>query len=422
MRFTSLSLTLLLLASLLVACGDDDATTADSGVADSGNEDSGAADSGTEDSGSLDAGECEMLPETIDDDMTVGPGCVRVYRTRVTGDATLTIVAGTRVLMASDGFLHVSPFGDGSALVAIGTASKPIVFTSESSSPLAGDWECVHITGSSSQSEIRHAVFEYGGNPCSTTGADHEGMLQINSSARAVSNVTFRNSRTYGVFIQNDGGVREFQDNTFSDNMQAGIRIAAPQLLALGTGLTFEDDNDRIEVDSTFSLDTTGTIRGQSVPFRISSGLSFRGGAEVTLEAGVVFAFTGNSLDVFSANIITQGTADKPVVFTSAAATPTAGDWGCITMSSLSGTPRFDHTRFEYAGNGAGCTGAERETALDASGSDNTVITNCTFSHIAGSAIQGNPCQNAAWCMNTFEDVEVGPLACDFGPVITACL
>lgn len=60
-----------------------------------------------------DAGACDQavtLPASIDEDMTVGPGCVRILATSVTDGATLTIAAGTRVLMEPGAFLEVSTF------------------------------------------------------------------------------------------------------------------------------------------------------------------------------------------------------------------------------------------------------------------------------------------------------------------------
>jgi len=97
-------------------------------------------------------------------------------------------------------------------------------------------------------------------------------------------------------------------------------------------------------------------------------------------------------------------------VFTSSQPNPMPGDWGCITFSSVTGTPRFDHAVVEYAGNGEGCTGANYETALVVPHA--AVIVNSTFRNIAGAAVTASDCNVADWCENTFESVEVGPLAC----------
>jgi hypothetical protein len=127
---------------------------------------------------------------------------------------------------------------------------------------------------------------------------------------------------------------------------------------------------------------------------------------------------TGSSFEVFNANLIVSGTEAEPVTFTSSQANPVAGDWGCITFSSTTGTPRFDQAVIEFAGNGQGCTGAGYETALHVPGS--AMISNTTFRNIAGSAVTSSDC-DTDWCDNIFEDVEVGPLACGVGQMPTTC-
>jgi hypothetical protein len=65
----------------------------------------------------------------------------------VRNGATLTIEAGTRILAKSgrtDVFLAVER---GAKLIAKGTAANPIIFTSDSESPRAGDWGGIVLAG-----------------------------------------------------------------------------------------------------------------------------------------------------------------------------------------------------------------------------------------------------------------------------------
>ncbi len=409
--------------TLVLGCsggGTDD--VADTGVEDSGMMGTDAGDDaggGGGDGG--DGGECPLLPRTIGEDMTVGPGCVRIDRTSINNEAKLTVAPGTTVRMLADGYLHASSNSDGGALVAVGTAAEPIVFTSDAVSPQAGDWQCVRIGASSSASDVQYTTFEYGGAPCAVSGADPEGMLQIDAGARAVSNNVFQHSSSHGVLILPAGGVRAFANNKFEDNAKPSINIAADQLLQLGENLTFTDADDYIDVNTTFSLRQSGTWRGQPVPFRVAGGMEIRD-KEVTIGPGAVLQFNGDSLDVFNANLIVAGTAEDPVRFTSSQATPSAGDWGCVVFSSVTGVPRFDHAVFEYAGNGTGCSGAKYKTALSVPST--AIITNTTFKAIAGFAVQTSEtdCGTADWCTtNTFEMVQTGPLGCGSTPAPIAC-
>jgi hypothetical protein len=396
------------------------ATGGSSGSGAAGGGAGGAGGSGAEGgSGPEDCADAQTLPRDVETDTTVGPGCVRIDRTSVIEGATLTIEPGTTVLMAPGAFLDAGGSSDNASIVALGTEAEPIVFTSEATNPAPGDWQCVRIGGASAASEFRYTTFEYGGAPCESTGADYEGMLQLDAGARGVSDSTFRQSLTHGVLIQRQGGVREFENNQFSDNEAASINVAAPQLLVLGEGLEFSDPADRIEVDTTFSLASSGTWLGQPVPFRIAGSLAIGGNSAVTIGAGAVLEIDGTSIEVFMANLIVAGTAAAPVTFTSSRENPVAGDWGCIHFSSVTGTPRFEHALLEYAGNGGGCTGADYETALVVP--ETTVITNTTFKDIAGTAVLSRECNVEDWCENTFENVEVGPLACDIGQLPTAC-
>jgi hypothetical protein len=378
--------------------------------------DTGAAGDGGQggDSGEMSCLDAEALPNTIDEDLSIGPGCVRIDRSFVTEGAILTVAPGTTVLMAPGGFLEV---GTSAALVAVGTEAEPVLFTSDRANPAPGDWQCVRIGGSGT--EIEHARFEYGGAACASTGADYEGMLQLDAPARSVSNSTFKYSLTHGVLIQTDGGVRKFENNVFAGNEEPSLEVSVRQLLVLGEGLSFEDADDRIEIDTNYSLDKSGTLLGQPVPFHVTGNLAFSADAEVTITAGARFEFAGSSFNLFSANLIVEGTEADPVVFTSTQASPQAGDWGCIEFSSPTGVPRFDHVVIEYAGNGQGCTGGEYEAGLVVP--DTAVIENSTFSNIAGVAIKTAGDCDTEWCNNTFEDVAVGPLGCDSPEVPTSC-
>jgi len=354
----------------------------------------------------------DTLPAVIESDLTVGPGCVHVNRTHVRKGATLTIEPGTTALMAPGGYLDIDPESDESALVAVGTSAQPIVFTSDAASPAPGDWQCVRIAGTGATSELRHARLEYGGAPCDASGAHYPGMLQLDSAARAVTDSAFLHSASHGALLQRNAAIGEFANDRFGANEAASVNVSASQLFVLGEGLAFDDSDDRIEVDTTYSLDGTGTVLGQPVPFRVSGSLAIGDHhGEVTLGAGARFELDDHSVEVFSANLIALGTAAAPVVFTSAAAAPEAGDWGCLFFSSPSGTPRLEHLTLEYAGSGHGCTGAEYATGVVVPG--DAVIQDSTFEDIAGSAVLTSDDCGAGWCDNAFVGVAEGPLACN---------
>ena len=359
-----------------------------------------------------------VLPRYVDAPLTVGPDCVRVARTTVRGAGTLIVAPGTTVLMESGAFLDTEGTG---VLQAIGTSTEPILFTSVATAPTAGDWQCVRLAGSRTTSEIRHATFEYGG-----TCDNDDGMLQILGPARAVSDSVFRHAQTHGVRIEGDGEAAEFQNNAFASNGAASIHVAAPLLLTLGPDLHFESNADRIEVDTTYSLQSSGTWLGQAVPFRVMGFLQV-GSDHLTIAAATTIELTGSSIRLGAGSTLAvAGTEAAPVTFTSAFTPQAAGDWGCIEISD-NATASIDHGVIEYAGSGTLCTGGRLNTAIRAPNSTSSggsaSITNTIFRHITGTAVYANDCNATEWCENVFELVEVGPLMCGTGTnrMPTAC-
>ncbi|WP_437578965.1 hypothetical protein [Sorangium sp. So ce887] len=399
-------------AAALVACGPpgEDTTSAGAGGASATGTTTGVAGGG--------GGECELLPEIIDADTAVGPGCVRLDRTTV-GSATLTIAPGTTILVGPSGYLSLGN-ESGSTLVARGTEDDPIVFRSEADSPAPGDWQCVYLGAGAAASELEYATFAHGGQPCAATGANPEAALVVMAPVRRIAQVTVEDSRHHGILIGPDAGVRAFEQNTFSRNGKASINVALRQVLSLGAPNTFSDADDFIEIDSTFSLEADGTWRKQAVPFR-AGGLQINPDSEVTIEAGTRIELTGGSIEAFSATLNLAGTEEEPVVITSAHPEPQAGDWGCLIYSSASElTPTLDHAIIEYGGNGQGCSGSNEPTLLWVP--PTARITNSVFRHSEGTAIKGSgECDTAAWCTNQFEAIASGPLECGTASDETAC-
>ena len=392
------------------------AGTAGSGMSSSASSRAGGSAGGNGALGArpTDCDDAQLLPDSITEDLSVGPGCVRIQRTNVSSGATLTIQPGTTVLMAPAGLLNVSSLGDvGSQLVAVGTVDQPILFTSASKDPLPGDWQCVYIDRTGSNSELQHVVFEYGGQPCAATGAGYPTTLGIQAPLRGIRDVTVRDSLNYGVMLFSGAAVRAFSDNHFARNGQASIQIDAHQIFQLGTGNVFEDADDHIDVIEGSGIESNGTWLRQDVPFRVQN-MGVTPGYNVTIAAGVRLEMSG-TIDAFNANFNIEGTEADPVVFTSAQKDPKPGDWGCLLYSYSDVTPRIDHAIFEYAGSGKGCLGNSIKAALVVPNSAS--ITNTIFRQIDGVAVSTRgDCNVDAWCQNQFSDVAGGAFECESTP------
>lgn len=175
-----------------------------------------------------------------------------------------------------------------------------------------------------------------------------------------------------------------------------------------------------------------GSDEDGAVELNVGSSREGAGRTRLTIEPGVTLRFRqagilrmqGPARDEPAAgSLIAVGTAAAPIVFTSDAATPAAGDWRGVWLEA--GVPsgmKIDHARIEYAGgesttrgfscgvpNGADVDIQNRGALVVRSDQDVTAsfVTNTTFAHSAASGV------DRAWsgtatdftAGNTFEDI-----------------
>ncbi len=131
---------------------------------------------------------------------------------------------------------------------------------------------------------------------------------------------------------------------------------------------------DEIYVNPTSHLEETSTMKNLGVPYAVGSfgdddfvvGAGSQGEAiTLTIEPGVriqmhpgtsfkIEHYTGEFLA--SGAVIAEGTEAEPIVFTSGADEPTAGDWQGLWFGGIARTDNsFKHVRVEYTGAWCGC-------------------------------------------------------------------
>lgn len=92
----------------------------------------------------------------------------------VTGVATLTIEPGVTLKFHPGGRLRIDTTTGGAtpakgALIAVGTAARPIVFTSVAAAPVAGAWQGIWFSGELDvATRMQHTRVEYAGGPSAT--------------------------------------------------------------------------------------------------------------------------------------------------------------------------------------------------------------------------------------------------------------
>jgi hypothetical protein len=160
---------------------------------------------------------------------------------RVAGDitvasgATLTIAPGMIIKFNS----NVTLFVDGK-LVAAGTASQPIYFTSyrddsaggdtngDSSSGARGDWNWIQFNAiSDDTSLIEYAIIRYGGGDRLQRGVF--GNVYLRDASPTIRNTTLAHSAGAGVYAQN--ATPTLICNDIMNNAALGIRNASPDTI-----------------------------------------------------------------------------------------------------------------------------------------------------------------------------------------------
>ncbi len=174
--------------------------------------------------------------------------------------------------------------------------------------------------------------------------------------------------------------IRDFSDDTleaptvdFSDRLDAtgGMPIAGNLLFG------------RIDTNTTFTT-------GQTVD--IPTRLVVEPGVSLTLEPGTTLNFYGtlSQLNV-EGDLLVQGTAADPVVFTSGQASPTRGSWDGIQIEA-GGTALIDHALIEWAVRGVESIG------VDITVSNSTIVefsdAGIYFNTVAGGLIDSNTIDN----------------------------
>ena len=276
-------------------------------------------------------------------------GTSYVYKDTTTA-STLTVEAGVEVRFTSGAWLQVAWSGYKGTLNTQGTATSPVLFTSNQATKTPGDWGGVQFNAwSPGTSLLQYTTIEYGG-----AGASN-GSIYVNGGSPTFQNCTVRNGNGNG--IQVGFGSLSLTAMTFSST-GGSYSVSMPLTTSVTTAGTHSFDKP-IELRSgVISADTTWRKLGAAYVLSGSSNVynDTVTPSTLTVEAGVEVRFvSGAWLYVASAGykgtLITQGTAASPVLFTSNQVTKTPGYWGGIQFDSGSAaTSVLQYTTIEYGG------------------------------------------------------------------------
>jgi len=266
-------------------------------------------------------------------------------------DATLTIEAGTIFKFNADGSIYFGNYGT-NTLIANGTSTNKIIFTSSAATPAAGAWNGIFFYQYNQQnSSMTFCEIAY-------AGKSNGEALELRNTKITFSNNTIHNSNESAIILDDESSFVEMNNNTISSCGKHAIIMNAKYFHTIGTGNSFTTASDMGIFLNSGDVTSTGTWRKQTVPIIINSEVDVNN--TLTIEAGSTFKFGGDGVIYIgnfgpSAAIIAKGTSTNPIVFTAWSGTPAAGAWEGLHFNSYTtgASTQLEYCEFLFSGKGS---------------------------------------------------------------------
>lgn len=334
-------------------------------------------------------------------------------------------------------------------IIAQGTPSNRITFTSNNIYQTHGKWGCMALSEYSRDCILENVDILYGG----YDWYGYHAALNIfdpDGSNLVISNCNISNSKTNGIYIDDLAFDVEINNVSIDNCLGDGIIHNASSNNALisfndcdftnngGNGITFNNNDNILLQNCTFDnnsgnaiscfasqvggindnnsfLSETmievkgGTISDDSywnnfsithdVSYLISDGIRVAGTAgpdgitTLQIEAGSKLLFDPLPYDLglrigyqgLGGQLIAQGSASERIIFGSAAQTPAAGDWSNINLDPNSRNCIFEYVDILYGGSGSNVTAS---LVNYSTGNSSFNMSNCNIMYSSSSGIK----------------------------------
>jgi hypothetical protein len=278
----------------------------------------------------------------------------------VNGNATLTIEPGVTLRFDPEKNIAIG-YNSAAKLMAVGTASEQIVFTSSASTPGAGDWAGVQLwSNTMNGSTLKYVKFEYcgsNGDACvlgtgtkpNRVTVDHATFSKVGPGSDAI----WQKDKDSNFAINNC----TFSDIPSTPTQQYAISVYAPSFAGIDSTNVFNGGAMVQLMGGTVSADTTWKNINTTVA--VTADVSVEGTTTpvLTIAAGSIYKFaSGIEISVGyndPGTLILAGTAAATISFSSLAGVPAAGDWLGIRLW-YSATATIKNAKISYAGSDKG--------------------------------------------------------------------
>jgi len=323
----------------------------------------------------------------------------------IDGDS-LTIEAGCSLKFAGNYQFQVS-----GTLIADGTVSDKITFTSNQPTPAPGDWYQIYFVNADPGCLMDNCSVQYGGSSYASVYiyGDGENVTiqnsEISYSATSgvgvianadplIQNCIISNNQEYGISCHFGYSTPFISDCVLENNGNYAMNVWAPGVTLLTGNFTISGNSPNAVYVNTGSVSTCTWIN-PTVPYVIGGNITVTDGQALTIEPGNTLKFAGNYQFQVNGTLIADGSTDQ-ITFTSNAATPSPGDWRRIYFVNPEPGCLMDNCLIQYGGSstsnvyiyGDGSNVTIRNSEISYSGNtgigvDNyadPIIQNCTIS------------------------------------------
>lgn len=266
----------------------------------------------------------------------------------------LIIEPGVTIEFAQEAGFEIQDYGDAQGYIsANGTESEPIIFTGEIKTE--GSWNQIEIKSSDIRNVMEYCEVEYAGNSDGSAAAIH-----LDGGKLELKNSTIQKNSSYGMFIDKSSDISGFASNTFANNKNYPLHIAANMVAQLdGQGSNYIDNisdggesRNEIYVFSN-SIYERGYITGQDVhvwenpgiPFYINElvyvGETDEGALRIMEGCDISFGQNyGFWVDEYNASFEVKGTAGEPVTLRGRSG---QGSWNGIYLNTNNTANSIEH-------------------------------------------------------------------------------
>ncbi|WP_028579025.1 thrombospondin type 3 repeat-containing protein [Desulfogranum japonicum] len=289
------------------------------------------------------------------------------------GVTTLTINPDVEVRFARNTQIAMGYSTIPGALITQGTEEHQVLFTSAQAEKAAGDWYGLYFYPvSSDMSSIAWTTIQY-------AGGSGSGTVYVNNASPTLDHVTLQNSKYYGINISNgsptitnstiqnglyisSGNFAEFTANTMIQDDAHPIYLIPDVVGTFSATSSVTGLNDTSAVQIAGGILSKDTTWKPVAPYQMMGSMTIRGTdgddgvTTLTIDPDVEVRFARNTqiavgYSTTPGALITQGTEESQVLFTSAQAEKAAGDWYGVTFNPVSSDmSSLNWTTIRYAG------------------------------------------------------------------------